>query len=55
VNKSILIIAALLPAFSVTAQTGAKATKRFVISEFGAVADGKTVNTKAIQATIDNH
>jgi polygalacturonase len=53
VNKSILIIAALLPAFSVTAQTGAKATKRFVISEFGAVADGKTVNTKAIQATID--
>jgi len=31
----------------------AKRTKRFLITDFGAVADGKTVNTKAIQAAID--
>jgi polygalacturonase len=36
-----------------TAQTGGKAPKRFVISDFGAVADARTVNTKAIQAAID--
>jgi polygalacturonase len=30
-----------------------KRTKRYVITDFGAVADGKTVNTKAIQAAID--
>src|SRR5208283_1637062 len=30
-----------------------KRTKRFVITDFGAVADNKTVNTKAIQAAID--
>jgi polygalacturonase len=35
------------------AQTGGQAPKRFVISDFGAVADAKTVNTKAIQAAID--
>jgi polygalacturonase len=28
-------------------------TKRYIITDFGAVADGKTVNTKAIQAAID--
>jgi polygalacturonase len=28
-------------------------TKRYPITDFGAVGDGKTVNTKAIQATID--
>ena len=28
-------------------------TKRYMITDFGAVADGKTVNTKAIQAAID--
>jgi polygalacturonase len=31
----------------------AKRTKRYLITDFGAVADGKTVNTKAIQAAID--
>jgi polygalacturonase len=31
----------------------AKRTKRYPITDFGAVADGKTVNTKAIQAAID--
>ena len=30
-----------------------KRTKRYLITDFGAVADGKTVNTKAIQAAID--
>ena len=35
------------------AQTGVKATRRFTVSDFGAVADGKTVNTKAIQSAID--
>jgi polygalacturonase len=30
-----------------------KRTKRYAITDFGAVADGKTVNTKAIQAAID--
>jgi polygalacturonase len=33
--------------------TPAKRTKRYVITKFGAVADGTTVNTKAIQAAID--
>ena len=33
--------------------TGGKTPPRFVISDFGAVADGKTVNTKAIQSAID--
>ena len=28
-------------------------TKRFLVTDFGAVGDGKTVNTKAIQAAID--
>jgi len=33
--------------------TPAKRTKQYIITKFGAVADGKTVNTKAIQAAID--
>lgn len=45
-------ICAILAA-SAAAQTGGKAPARFVISDFGATADGKTVNTKAIQAAID--
>src|SRR5258708_1333868 len=31
----------------------APAPKRFVITDFGAIPDGKTVNTKAIQTEID--
>ena len=47
------IIPAILLAASAAAQTGGNAPKRFVISDFGAVADAKTVNTEAIQAAID--
>ena len=35
------------------ANPAAHRTKRFLITDFGAVADGKTGNTKAIQAAID--
>ena len=52
-RKTISIIPAMILAVIAAAQTGGNAPKRFVISDFGAVADGKTVNTKAIQATID--
>jgi polygalacturonase len=52
-RKTISIIPAMILAVIAAAQTGSKAAKRFVISDFGAVADAKTVNTKAIQATID--
>ena len=48
-----VLIFALALAVSAIAQRGSEAPKRFVISDFGAVADGKTVNTKAIQAAID--
>ena len=47
------ILCGIVLAASAAAQTGAKAPKRFVISDFGAVADAKTVNTKAIQSAID--
>jgi polygalacturonase len=49
----LLRIFAIILAAAVAAQTGGKAPKRFVISDFGAGADAKTVNTKAIQAAID--
>jgi polygalacturonase len=52
-NRIVSIISAIVLAVSAAAQTGAKAPKRFVISDYGAVADGSTVNTKAIQSTID--
>ena len=51
--RDLSIIPAILLAASAAAQTGGNAPKRFVISDFGAVADAKTVNTKAIQAAID--
>jgi polygalacturonase len=52
-KRNLVTISAIVLAASGAAQTGAKARKRFVISDFGAVADAKTVNTKAIQAAID--
>ena len=52
-RKTISIIPLLAVAISAAAQTGGKTPKRFVISDFGAVADPKTVNTKAIQAAIE--
>jgi polygalacturonase len=52
-RRHLSIIPAILLAASAAAQTGGTPPKRFVISDFGAVADSKTVNTKAIQAAID--
>jgi polygalacturonase len=49
-NLSIAPIALL--ALLATAQT-TKAPRRYLITDFGAVADGTTVNTKSIQAAID--
>jgi len=34
-------------------QTAEQASQRMVVTDFGAIADGKTVNTQAIQKTID--
>lgn len=52
---SVIILAAVLSGFlTATAVSGAEATvRRYVITGFGAVGDGHTVNTKAIQAVID--
>jgi len=52
-RKTISMIPAMILAVIAAAQTGGKTPQRFVISDFGAVADAKTVNTKAIQAAID--
>ena len=53
-KKSVIIIAmlVLLPAL-VSAKSVMERARRFVVTDFGAVADGTTVNTKAIQAAID--
>jgi alpha-L-rhamnosidase len=45
--------AALLLSLAVQLQAAAPKDKRYNIAEHGAVADGSTLNTKAIQATID--
>jgi exo-poly-alpha-galacturonosidase len=52
-RRDLAFIAAFALAISAVSQTGGKTPTRFVISDFGAVADGKTVNTKPIQAAID--
>ena len=52
-NRVLFAISTIVLAVSVAAQTGGKAPKRFVISDYRALADGSTVNTKAIQSAID--
>jgi polygalacturonase len=52
-RRAISIFAVVALAICLAAQTGGKAPKRFVISDFGAVADAATVSTRAIQAAID--
>jgi polygalacturonase len=52
-RRDLSIVFAIVLAASAAAQTGGKPPKRFVISDFGAVPDARTVNTKAIQAAID--
>jgi polygalacturonase len=57
-NWKLLMIVALTLCTAAAAMaesyaTPAKRTKQYLITQFGAVADGKTVNTKAIQAAID--
>ena len=49
--KSTMLVVVISMAFA-AAETG-RPSKRFVISDFGAVADSTTVNTKAIQTAID--
>ncbi|MGA3237493.1 MAG: glycoside hydrolase family 28 protein [Bryobacteraceae bacterium] len=51
--KPALILPLSVLALSAMAQTGGQSQKRFVVTDFGAVADAKSVNTKAIQAAID--
>jgi polygalacturonase len=56
-NSKLFLIAALAlcttMAVAESWATPAKRAKRYVITKFGAIADGATVNTKAIQAAID--
>ena len=52
-KSSAFVLSIIALALTAAAQTGAKTPKRFVISDYGAVADGATVNTRAIQAAID--
>ena len=52
-TNAILIAAMALMSNAAIAQTNAKPVHRFVVTDYGAVADGKTVNTKAIQTAID--
>jgi exo-poly-alpha-galacturonosidase len=49
----ILVAALFFTASACTVYSAAKPAKRYLITDFGAVADGKTVNTKSIQAAID--
>jgi polygalacturonase len=52
-TNAILIAALALMSNAAIAQSNAKPVRRYVVTDYGAVADGKTVNTKSIQAAID--
>ena len=52
-RNSFLLSRGLLLGLSGIAAMHAAEPKHFVISDFGAVADGKTINTVAIQKAID--
>ena len=49
-RRAISFLPVIVLAVFVAAQTGGKAPKRYLITDFGAVADAATVNTKAIQS-----
>ena len=53
-KKCVILIAMLVLLTGIAlAKSGTKPAKRYLVTEFGAVADGTTVNTKSIQAAID--
>ena len=51
-NKSIIIILAALLLY-IRVDTTAQRANRYMITDYGAVADGQTLNTSAIQSAID--
>jgi exo-poly-alpha-galacturonosidase len=48
-----VLMAMLVVTAGAVAQGGGKAARRCVVTDYGAIADAKTVNTKAIQGAID--
>jgi exo-poly-alpha-galacturonosidase len=52
-KRALLVLTMLLVSSAAIGYGKTNPVKRYVITDFGAVADGKTVNTKAIQAAID--
>jgi len=52
INKSIIIVLATL-LLNIRTDTTAQPANRYMITDYGAVADGQTLNTTAIQSAID--
>ena len=52
-KRTLLVVTMLLISCAAIGYGRTNPVKRYVITDFGAVGDGKTVNTKAIQAAID--
>ena len=52
-RRALLVVTMLLISCAAIGYGRTNPVKRYVITDFGAVGDGKTVNTKAIQAAID--